>query len=306
MNHFNFPDINPFRLVKILPTASIHMGEDWFCKQVRRWEMSKRYFQKWKRSEITKIQCECSIVPNPVFIYNRLGIVVQAPLWTQVFAGIGYSIYEVTINLSTFPEGVYFLYQKVEFATDVEAISEPIWSKDSWPSTLLFKYKHRFNDYGVAFSATGIEFLFRVEGDIYNFTPERDRRDFVNQRFASRTLKATAWKSFKLHIGGTDQDDGVAPWVIDLMNRIMICSSINISGKYYDSVTGSKWEVGRHKGYPLIWGEIEIQESDGTGSLNFSDSTPNAEGIVIAYNLETSVFGPGTIVPIKDVEEHGI
>jgi hypothetical protein len=303
-NHFKIPKCLPFKFVPMTKTPGIHFDDAWFCEQIRRWEVRGiRYKQKWVKTDTTTLQVESSIQPDDLKIYSVGGQVVKTIPWTAVFTAVNFNVYELEFDIHDLADGVYFLYQKVALLSVLwEAISEPISSKAIWPDTKLITYKHSFNDYDVAWT-TGIKMKFRCECDLppAEFIPKRDRTSHVNQLNDVATLYGMPFRLFKFFIG---MELGVAPWVIDLINRIFVCDYIDIANKLYQSAPDSEVEKTSAKGYPLVWGTIDLWEAKNLLSLEFSDTQPLSPGIVAAYNIETAFFGPGTLVPITEVEEN--
>lgn len=299
-NHFKIPLLNPFKFIPHTDTPGIHFDDDWACQQIRSWELNATYKQKWIKAKTTKLQIESSIAPETLKVYNSSGVQVKTFTWSAVFTAVNYKIYECTFDISDLAEGIYFLYQRVTMGgIDWKSISEPIHSKASWPNTVTIKYKNSFNDFDIAFTAAGIEMYFTVDAAIMDFEPERDRTSYTNQTKDVATLKAVPSRSFKFHVG---EAPGVAPWIIDMLNRIFCCDYISIESKQYQTAEGSKWDINRVKGYPLIGASIELVEAFNNQSLEFADTTPLAEGIVTAYEIETDFFGPSAIVPVTDIE----
>lgn len=304
MNHLKISRCCPFWFVPATSTPGIHFDDDWACRQVKSFESKKVYRQKWLRAKTTLIQIESSIAPQDLMVLDvETGAVVKSIEWGVTFTGATYSIFEAIVDFSDLPEGAYCLYILVDFLSiEWAAITEPIHVKDDWgPNLLGFRYSNSFNDFDVAWT-TGVEFLFYAEAAIMEYTPDRDRSAYVNQERDTETLKATPGRTFKLWIG---EAGGVAPWVLDLLNRIFCCDRILIADKRYQSSDGSKWEVTRVKGYPLLGGTLEIVEQLNTQSLEFSDTAPLTPGLVAAYEFTTDFFGPGSTVPVLDVEENG-
>jgi hypothetical protein len=300
-SHFKLPFINPFRFVKYGVEDAVHFDDDWSCSLRAHYERDVRYKQKWVKSKTTKLQCESSIYPDNLIVYNVNRAVVYNYMWTPVFVGVNYTIYECEVDFSSLADGVYFLYQFVGFNTSLEweLISEPIDVRASWSNTLQITYKHSYNDYDVAWT-TGIEMLFIIEAGIKELTPERDRTAHISQTADVTTLWGVPSRSFKLLVGLAP---GVAEWVIDLLNRIFLCDYISINGMRYQNPEGAKWEIQRVKGYPLVGAQIDIVPEFNNMSHEFADATEIAAGIVTAYNIETAFFGPGALVPITDIEE---
>lgn len=300
-NHFKIPKANPFWFIKATATPGVHFDDDWACAQIKSYEATATYRQKWLRAKTTPIQVESSIAPQDLKVLDQNGDDVKTIAWAVVFTGVSYSIYEAEVDFSDLPEGVYYLYVAAVFeAINWPAITEPIHVRDSWDNLLEYRYYNTFNDFDVAWT-TGIQMRFFCESAIKEFTPDRDRTSYVNQVRDTATLKATPGRSFKLWIA---EGGGVAEWVVDLLNRIFCCDRIVISDKEYQSADGSKWEVSRVKGYPLVGATIDIVEAKNLMSLEYADTTPLTPGIVAAYEIETDFFGPGSTVPVIDVEEN--
>lgn len=300
-NHFNIPFVWPFKMVPSTATPGIHFHDDWACRQVRSWEMKRYYQQKWKKADTTKLQIESSIMPTNLKVLSKHGATVKQFTWTAVVTEINYKVYETTFDISDLAEDVYYLYQQVTFgAIDWRYISEPINSKAAWDRTLLFEYKNSYNDQDVAWTATGITMKFRCEADIQNYEFPRDRAAYVNQTRDVSNLSGVPYNRAELIIG---EAPGVAPYIVDILNRIFCCDYIKVSDLLIQSDEGSKWEINRIKGYPLIGAQIDIVPAINRTSQQSADTTPLSTGIVMAYNIETAFFGPGSLVPVTDIEE---
>jgi hypothetical protein len=298
MQHFNYPLINPVKLVKC--TNTVHFDDSLTVQRLRSYEFRTYYRQKWVRSDTTKLQMQSSLAPDAMKVYDVQAHLVKSLSWTAVYTATDYKIWELTFDLSDLPEGVYFTYQKVALlGITWEAFSEPIHSKNSWPNTLLIEYKNSFNDFGVAWT-TGLTMKFRVEADIKEPDFKSDRTDYANQVRRVSTLKNVPCRVFRFNVG---EAPGVSPYIVDILNRIFGCDWIQIEGKFYQADLDAKWEKNQPKNYPLMGASLDIVEAEAVDSLSFSDTTPLAPGIVTAYNIETALFGGPAIVPILDVEK---
>lgn len=301
-NHVNFPFLLPFKFVPRSTNPGPHFDDAWTCEQIKSFQKAAYYKQKWGRSDTTTLQIESTIAPNAMLLYDERAVVVKTFDWTLIFTGPNYKIYQLVFDISDKPEGVYWIYQQVQLmAINWEVLSEPIHSKTTWPNTMKIDYKNSFNKDGVAWT-TGLQMSFRVEAAIMDMNPEAEATSYINQIRDSMILDGTAYRTYKLYIG---EAPGVAPWVMDLLNRIFICDYVMIEGKKYTRESGAKWEITRQKNYPLVGGSLEIVESANADGLQFSETTPLAPGIVVAYNMQTAFFGPGALVPVADVEEQG-
>jgi hypothetical protein len=282
----------PFKMYKNTSTPGIHFDDDWFYQQIKSFETRRDYFQKWRRSVKTKFQINSTIAPDDFKLYNKAGTLIKSFAWTLVASGgsLGLDVYECEIDFTTGVaiDGIYFLYLKAELlSVKFEAISEPILIQNTHPNTLLFSYKNSVNDFGVIFS-TGSSYNFICEAGVMDYEPMRERSAYVDEIQNTTTLSATPYRQFKLYIG---EAPGVAPYVVDILNRIFSCDNVKIEGLQYETPSGSKWEVSRVKGYPLIGASIDLVEAKNNSSLQLSDGLPITPGVVLMFDLDSNFFG---------------
>lgn len=300
MNHFDIPRLNPFWFVKSQPTPGIHLDDSHTCERIRSFMKRAYYKQKWQKADTTKLQIESSIAPDDLKLYNSAGTVQKSWTWTEVFAAVNYKIYETTFDVSDVPDGVYWLFAKATFGPlDWPAIAEPIHIKETWPNTLLITYKNSFNRDGIAWT-TGIEMKFRIDACIMEDEADAEVVSYTNQSHDQEILDGEAFMKYKLFIGDAA---GVSPYMLHILNLITIQNYTSYDCKRYVRFNNAKIEYQRQKNYGLVGGSLELTDADNTNTLHFSDSTPLAPGIVVAYNLQTAFFGPGSLVPVTDVEE---
>lgn len=307
--YLKIPLQSPFKFYKQLADPGIHFDDNWFYHQIKPFEVKKQYFQKWEKQNTTKLQVRSTILPSKVVAYNLQQQPIADFLWTDVATGAaGEKVYEcivdftaVTIN-QYWKDNIYFLaFEATLLSIDWRYISEPIWLKaeGGWPNTQLIQYWSDGNDLGPVFT-TGYKPYFRVECGITDFQPGRERSSFTDQLHDVETLSAMPYREYKLSVG---HKDGVPPWVMDLMNRIFCCKVVKIAGKQYETTDGSKWDIARQKGYPMIWGSIDITEA--VNMLSLEDTAESIyPGIVIGYNYETGGFfgGANNVIGVQDEE----
>ena len=293
----NIPFLNPLKWLPNTATPEAGFDDDWAFNQIKSFESKAQYYQKWQIGDYTDIQIESSIPPSDLKIYDCSGEVLSIE-FTAVANGdeLGVRVYQAHINIDTLPVNkVYYFYFKAEFLNVLyEAISEPVRLQTLWPGTLLFTYRNSFNDFGVAFTPTGVKFSFRCEAGIMDFQPENDTADYIDQIHNLEDLSGTPYRTFKLYIG---DERGVAPWVLDLLNRIFVCDYVIIRrnvteyGQQYSKNNGAKWEVNRVKPWPLYGGSLEIIPTKNKSGLQFTSTSSVAAGLVTAYDIDTNFFG---------------
>lgn len=128
--------------------------------------------------------------------------------------------------------------------------------QDDQPNTILFEYTNSQNDFNVIFE-TGTIFSLRVEGSISLPKPEFNNVIYNDINENTTKLYGNPWTGFKLFIA---YNSGVAPWIIDRVNRILACDQIKIENRYYEMEDGAKWEESRADQYTLYGVNIDIKE----------------------------------------------
>lgn len=287
----NIPFLNPFKWVPNTATPGKHFDQDWAYNQIKSFESKVFYYQKWQIGDETPVQIESTILPDDLKVYDCSKTLVKSFTFTKVADGdtLGVNVYEATVNIDDLPVNkVYYFYIKAAYmSATFEAITEPVRLQAIWPGTLQFKYRNSFNDFGVAFT-TGVEFTFRCESGIMDFQPENESADYIDQIHNVEVLSGTPYRTFKLYIG---DEKGVAPWVLDLLNRVFVCDHVEIEDLQYSKNTGAKWEVNRVKPWPLYGGSLEIIATKNMSGLQFMSDIDISEGLVVAYDIDTNFFG---------------
>lgn len=302
-NYLNIPKLWPFKMLPNTATPGEHLDDDWAYNQIRHHEMKVFYAQKWLRAKTTKLQITSTLEPDSLKLLDIYGQVVKSFPWTLVAVGAGSeNAWECTYNVSTGVaiDGYYYLYLKAELmSVKFEAISEPIYIKDYHRNVRPWVFSHSENDFGVIWT-TGLQMTFMCESDIpaSTYTFERDRNSYVDQVHNVTTLSAFPFNTAKLEIA---EARGVAPYIVDIANRILCCNNVRFNGLKIETPDGAKWSVNSQKGYPLIGASIEVMPAKNLDSLQFNneDITP---GVVMVYNINANFFGEANVVRITEFE----
>lgn len=308
MAYVNYPKILPFKFVpKDSDPDILGINGSWACEQIRQFEIKATYKTKWKKTDVTSLQIESSLPPSPLKVLDRYNTVHKTMPWTSVFDGATYKVYELEFDVSDLDDGTYYLYSQVALGlVNMEAISEPILVAPSHLNTNLIIYKNSFNRDDVAWT-TGIEMKFRCECDIQDYEPGRDRTSYVNQIRSVVNQDGVAFEVYQFYVGDTkDGRSGVAPYVLDILNLIFICDSIQIGRNKWQSNDGSNWKTTRTRGYPLVGASIDVVPATNKMSMQQTAGDDGFEiGMVNTYNIETGFFGPAATIPVIEVQENG-
>ena len=297
----NVTDISLLCAFKFLRTdqVSIHFDGNYFSKNIKPFERPVCYFQKWQRADTTLVQINSTIPPDPLKIFNSTGTVKTIAFTNVGTVSLGVSIYHCLVNFSGVVDGIYQL--EISGAVGLNTFqyySEPISLKDFHPNTLLFRCFNYVNDFGVIFTVN-YQIFFRCEAAIMEPDFKNERFAFTDEIHDVKTLSAVPYRDYKLQIG---EAPGVAPWVIDTLNRVFSCAYVDIQGVEYAVIEGGKWSVNRQKAYAMIGAEIEITEGKNlqTNQINSGFTSP---GIVTGYEIDTNFFGPTPqIVNVEKIE----
>lgn len=293
IQYCDIPLINPFKFYKNnIVTEGI--DGDWAYNQIKSFESKKYYYKKWQIGDSTALQITSTIAPAALKIYDCHGTIVRSIAWTNPLN----NVYEVMVNLDGLGQDIFYLYFDCTLLlTAFKWISEPVYVKDKWANTKLIKYFNTYNDQDIVF-ISGVQFMFRCECGIMDFNPGRERNSFVDEIHDTKTLSATPYREYKLFVG---EAQGVAVWVVDTLNRIFCCNQVFIDGLQYETTEGSKWEITRQKGWPLIGAGIEITEAKNLTANQQNAGSVNP-GIITGYTLDTNFFGTAQQIQIIQVE----
>lgn len=299
-NFSKFPFVSPFKWLPNTATPSIHFHDSWACEQIKSFEQRAYYTQKWLAAVTTKLQCISTVAPDPLVIVDANQIAVKTIAWAIAAPGSTYNAWELTFDISDLPDGIYWLYQKFELLSyKAEFITEAISLKDSHPFVKQIKYRHSKNDYDVVWT-TGIEMTFCVECEIMSPEFEAELTSFADQTRDVFVLDGVPYITYQAEFFDAK---GGAPYMLDIINRIFVCDNVKIEGKGYVRNTGAKLKTTKVKNYPLFGGTLEIVEAQNLYSQQHNDLTELAPGVVTAYDIDTSFFGLGEIVPITEINQ---
>lgn len=319
INRFEISLLSTFKAYPATATPGVHFDDDWFCNQIKEWQRRVPYYQKVQRTDTPRVQVLSTLAPVKFRLYKIDGsydgsTAVDLDLITfDAINAIG--VYDKVLDFTDTPDGIYYPVFEASFLTlTFRCICEPISLKAKHKNTTQFRFKNSLNDFGVVFSAindTTLEpykpdFTFRCEAAIMKFNPDRDRASFRDQVLNTKTTYATPSRNFKLLVADAP---GVAPWVVDLLNRIICCDYWENENKQFETPEGAKWELKEADGYPLVGAAIDVVEAKNLSSIQLTSDEVPAGGIVVAYEIETDAFGTPTApastnpVNIESVEE---
>lgn len=315
-NFLYIPHINPVKFYAV-DRANIdayftrHFDDYPFDERLYDWQDPVQFTQLWQTTDIIKLQFESNFDPLIVELIDENG---DAVITLASLTGLpnqyidGLFSYEAEMSLATVPQGCYKLKltagsgdEQTVYLSDWQHVNEGPYEK----STLLLTYKHsRFHE-DVLFE-TGIEFQFRLPGYIGALKPGNVREAYRDQKQNPSILSSRTLRGFPVFFG---DEFGLPDDVIDKLNRIWGCDSVQIDGKYFaaDSAEFEFVEIDNFR-YPKRGVKLQVVEGINRASSIFSPTTDTSKRLMYAIAVDRKVWGDTSnqgstnTVPIINIE----
>lgn len=197
----------------------------------------------------------------------------------------GGKLYDYNVPLYNIPEGKYFLQiQHIQSGDDLYMISEPFHVKELHDNTVLLKYWNSYNDQGVMFTTDSIKMSIRIPGALRELTTGSKFFVYEDQPLNAEMISGKPYRTFKLIAGGRDM--AVPEYIVDKLERITLCDSLMIDGKYYTREEGSKWEKQEVRLNPLAYYTLSMRERYNESSIEVQQ----VETVVMGTMPQTGAF----------------
>lgn len=271
----------------------IHLDEDWFSKQIQPWEQEISYYQKWQLTDTITLQVLSEFSTQRVDLIDCSGTVVKTETFvkkTTSIVGQLWQVFEANMQLADVEEGVYYLLITVG-NNILQFISEPQDIALLHEGTILHAYKNSVNDYGVIY-ATGVQFSFRAEATINDYSPGVVMAMFQDQTRNNVVLSAIPFDGFKYRLGASY---GVPAWVAKKVNMIFCHDFVQLDGFQYVRAEGAKLESNRTERYPMAGWSMDIEPGNNTYSGVYDPTFDDV--VAVAYNIEGNTFGTDNGLP---------
>lgn len=306
---FSISNLNPLRFIDT-STINDSFDGDFAVRQILSYQNPECYFQKWQRSDVLKLQLLSDFVPDDLSFKDVCtNAIISTASWAEVetiITGQTFRCYQLEFDISVLPEGKYY----AEFAyTDQDLyyhllISEPFSIADVQDNTMLLSYKNSENNFDVIFD-TGIEFEFRVESAIKNYSPGNDRFVYTDQKQNPTLLSAVPFRKFKFYLG---YQKGFPGWVIDKVNWIQSVDQVAYNGVYYQIADGAEYETETNDANEYTGGSIDIQPTDNNFNKYRTEPSDTAntfipmQKVTRYFNVADNFNIPGVFKPLSILE----
>jgi hypothetical protein len=306
-NILYYPNLNPIKFYLPSPDTTYEsrdIDDFEFFDSIAEWEEHVDYYQPWNKTDQTKLQLMADFGPHNLVIKDLDGITITTIPFNQIAQSQdqpGLYIYECPIDFNLLDVGQYRLYHEagLDDKLIVRSRIQDICTRHK--HSLLLEYYHFQYHEGVVFE-TGFKPKFRVEGANKFKSPASIGEDFEDQTLDESLLSAIPYRVYELIIGDAK---GVPPDVIDLVNMIFTCTTVNIDGKGFVKPIENKWEVNEQDGYPAKGWKTELRPAVNRTSRIYNNNDPQNSKVSIVINADSKGFGldtGGTNTQVLDVQ----
>jgi len=283
-NIFEIPQINPLKIYQqsdILNTASYTQSSylsfnpnyndkgidsDFYYRCLKSYMDKDRYWQPFQQGDVIRLQmlgdadyAGPTVVAYVARLLNCDGEVVKEVDLTEGSAVGSLYIRELEMPLYDVLEGKYFVQiHKVGIFTDYDfwCITEGIEVKQLHPNTMLLTYSNTYNDQSI-FWETGVIFQLRIHSCFAELSTGSKFNVYEDQPLNLTMLSGVPYREWLVQFGIADKP--FPNWMLDKLERILLCDTLYIENKLYTRSEGSKLEAIRVDKNPLMQASITMR-----------------------------------------------
>lgn len=261
---------------------------------IPRFYAQQNYRQIWQKNDAIPLQVLSNYAPHNLQLYDCNDLPVSGAAFVMSYKptsieGTGQRVYEATIGLNTYDEGVYRLRLRPGDPVLETYVSEWFHLKQLHENSLLLEYRHNENDFDIVWE-TGIQMCFRVFGGFppEQYQPGSNRTVFIDQPNNITQLNARSFAVWKLLLGDSF---GLPQWVIERINQIFLCSEVLIDGKQFVANDGAEVEPTTEELYPLAGWSLDVRPAKAQGKKRFVADGNQGSPLTVVYQIEGKGFG---------------
>lgn len=266
-----------------------------FYQQISRWIQTRNFWQPWQQNDTVNLQYITNgLSPLVVTIYecgnaNPVGT-IDGTVISSPAVPSPYILYQVSIPLSTFAEGVYYLdIVAGASGTTAELTTEGLWVKADWEDTLLAKYTSSVNKQGGIFQESGWQPMMRFWGLYDNmFKQKYASSSYVGQPQNIKILNGVPYEVTTLWTG---MGYGHPDWQIKKLNRILLLDGTCLDGEGFTFDVGAEWDEIRQDGAPMKFHSTTIRPTENlNGLIVTANNGPEDSSMVVT--IDALAMGP--------------
>lgn len=265
-----------------------------FNQQTSRWIQTRNFWQPWQMTDTVNLQFITNgLTPLVVNIYTCgsstvatvSGVVISSPA-----VPTPYILYQVSIPLSTFAEGVYY-FEVVAGASGTTStlISEGLWVKADWEDTLLAEYTNSRNKQGMIFEGTGYAPMMRFWGMYDNMFQQKYAGSFYKDQPQNiKILNGVGYEVTKLWVG---MGYGHPDWQIKKVSRILLLDGTDLDNEGFTFDEGAEWDEIKQDGAPMKFHSTTIRPTENlNGVIVTANNGPEDSSMLVT--VDAMAMGP--------------
>jgi hypothetical protein len=266
-----------------------------FYQQISRWIQTRNFWQPWQQNDTVNLQYITNgLSPLTVSIYQCGNPNVYATISGTVVSSPAvpspYILYQVSIPLSTFAEGIYF-FDIVAGAsgTTAEITTEGLWVKADWEDTVLAQYTSSSNKQGGVFQGTGWAPMMRFWGMYDNmFQQKYTGASYVGQPQNIKVLNGVPYEVTKLWVG---MGYGHPDWQIKKVHKILVLDGTTLDGEGFTFDVGAEWDEIKQDGAPMKFHSTTIRPTENlNGLIVTANNGPEDSSMLVT--IDALAMGP--------------
>jgi hypothetical protein len=310
-NRIYIPIINPLKFVDAaranLPQYFTKQLDDYFFRErILEFEQFANGKPIWCTNDILSMQYSANYSPIQFsFINNSDGSVFLTFTTSSNIRNTyepDFWLYEINVDISALPVGCYTLQMEAGSPVQKTLLYE-FKIIPSIKNTVFIEYQNSEYYEDVIFE-TGIKMAVRLPGFLRYDEPGSQDVVYDDQDLNNTILSSNHFRNYKLFIGSPY---GVAPEIIDKLDRILGCNNLTIDGKPVSKPSGAKWDKTEETNYPMQGWSISLREAINRKSIIFDSDGSTNKKIIVVHNIDSKGFGdifaPGqNVVPIIELE----
>lgn len=266
-----------------------------FYQQISRWIQTKNFWQPWQQSDTVNLQYITNgLSPLTVNIYQcgnpNIYATVSGTVVSSPAVPSPYILYQVSIPLSTFAEGVYFLdILAGASGSTAELTTEGLWVKADWEDTILAEYTNSRNKQGAIFEGTGFAPMMRFWGMYDNLFQQKYTGAFYKDQPQNiKILNAVPYEVTKLWVG---MGYGHPDWQIKKVHRILLLDGTTLEGEGFTFDEGAEWDEVRQDGAPMKFHSTTIRPTENlNGVIVTANNGPEDSSMIVT--VDAAAMGP--------------
>lgn len=270
LNSVKFQELNHAQAAQYL---SKFMDDYGFRETIYDYEEKVCFFQRWGLNDAIRLQFKANYQPITLRIYKADGEFVQDHVLEQRQQdefNPGTYIYQSDYDTAPLTPG-YYMFQ-LEFGAPASnvLVSEPQFIQDDADllDTLYIEYSNYEKKGGLYFQSP-FSPCIRIPGRLKYKEPGSKDSWFEDEALNPTMNQSLPFDVHTLFLGGPE---GVPPWLIQKVARIIKCSDVKIDGRFWTvAVEGQTFQHEEVEFYPMKGWSVDLRQKlnkDGTDYVN--------------------------------------